>query len=138
MHESKCASFGKLLGRLLISLVFILAGFHKFWDYEATAAYIASKGLPLVPVFLVAAALIEIFGGLALFLGFKTRFASCVLIIFLIPVTLIFHEFWNLSGVARGLQINEFLKNLSLIGGLFYILSSGPGCFCLCKKYQCN
>lgn len=129
MHDSTCVSFGKLIGRLLISAIFIIAGIHKIFDYEATSVYMASKGLPLIPLLLILSACVELFGGFSLLLGYKIRFAAFILILFLILVTSIFHDFWALSGADRGLQINEFLKNLGILGGLFYILSTGAGRF---------
>jgi putative oxidoreductase len=120
-------SFGLLLGRLLISMIFILAGFGKFMDYSATAEYMASKGMSLVPVFLVAAALIEIIGGLAVLFGVKTRWGAALLLFFLIPTTLIFHDFWNFEDANRQVQMIEFLKNLAIMGGLLYVLCHGAG-----------
>lgn len=89
----------------------------------------ASKGLTMVPLLLIIAALIEIIGGVALLVGFRTRIAGAILLLYLIPVTLIMHDFWNLAGPDRQQQIVEFLKNLGIFGGLFYVISVGSGRF---------
>jgi putative oxidoreductase len=133
-------SFTMLVGRIFLSAIFISAGFDKLIHYEATAIYMASKGMTMIPLFLYTAALIEILAGLAVLLGYKTRYAAAILVIFLIPATLIFHDFWNAGAVERQLQMIMFLKNLAIAGGLLYVISSGPGSYscdsCCCKKKQ--
>src|SRR5437762_13972160 len=83
-----------LAGRILLSTIFILSGLTKFTDWQGTAAYMAAHGLPLIPLLLPLAAIVEIAGGLAILLGSKSRFAALVLFFYLIPTTLIFHNFW--------------------------------------------
>lgn len=124
---AKCCSVSLFLGRLFISLIFILAGIGKLLNYDQTAQYMASKGMTMIPLFLIAAAVIELLGGLSLLLGFKTRVGATLLLLFLIPVTIIFHDFWNLQGAEQHAMLIEFMKNLAIFGGLFYVLSVGPG-----------
>lgn len=120
-------SFGLLLGRICISIIFILAGIGKLMDVEGTAKYMESAGMTMIPFFLYAAAAVEILGGLSVLLGFKTRFGAIILLLFLIPTTVIFHGFWQAEGVTRAVLMIEFLKNLSIFGGLLYVLVCGPG-----------
>jgi putative oxidoreductase len=131
-------SFTAFIARLCLSAIFISAGFGKLLDYEATAVYMASKEMTMIPLFLYTAALIEILAGLALLLGYKTRYAAGILALFLIPATLIFHDFWNASGGDRHLQMIMFFKNLAIFGGLLYAVNCGPGSWscdsCCCKK----
>lgn len=122
-----CCSFLMLLGRILMSVIFILAGIGKFMDPAGTSLYMASKGMTMIPFFLYTSAIIEILGGAFVLFGFKIRIAALVLALFLIPVTLIFHDFWNSPPTAVAEQMANFLKNLAIIGGLFYIVSSGAG-----------
>lgn len=135
-------SFLMFLARVCLATIFILAGVSKFMNFDQTAAYMASKGLTMIPLFLFGAATIEILGGLALVFGYKTRLAAAVLLLFMIPTTLIFHDFWNLSGADRAAQQIEFLKNLAIFGGLLYALAVGAGrCSCdngCCKKKNPN
>lgn len=126
---SALCSLGMLLGRVLLSIGFILAGIEKFMDYDGTAAYMASKGMTMIPLFLYAAAIVELLGGLSLLIGYKIRYSAAILILFLIPVTLIFHNFWALEGADRQEQMYNFLKNLGIMGGLFYVLCAGAGKF---------
>lgn len=131
-------SLGMLLGRILLSIIFIVSGIGMFMDYQGTAGYMASKGMTMIPLFLYAAALIQIIGGLSILLGYKARYGAVLLIIFLIPVSVIFHDFWNISDAAMGkMQMILFMHNLAIFGGLLYIISCGAGgwsCDRCCKK----
>jgi len=120
-------AFGLFLGRVALCTIFILAGVGKFLNYDGTAQYMASKGMTMIPIFLVLAALVEICGGLSLLLGLRARMGATLLFLFLIPVTIIFHDFWNLTGPDKQAQMIEFLKNLGIFGGLLYVMSIGPG-----------
>lgn len=117
-------AFGMLFGRICLSILFIHAGIGKFLNYDSTAQFMASKGFTFVPFFLISAALVEIIGGLSVLLGLKTRWGATLLILFLIPTTVIFHAFWNQPD-----QMNKFLANLAIFGGLFYVLVNGAGRF---------
>jgi putative oxidoreductase len=123
------SSLGLLAARVLLSLIFILAGSSKFLDYPGMAAYMASKGFPLIPFFLYAAAILELVGGLSVMLGWKARWGALLLILFLIPTSLIFHDFWNVPPQEKQLQMAMFFKNLAIMGGLLYVFFRGPGPF---------
>lgn len=120
-------SFLMLLGRILLSIIFILSGIGKFMDPEGTSLYMASKGMPMIPFFLYSAAIIEVLGGAYLLFGLKTRLSAGILALFLIPVTLIFHDFWDSSPTEVANQMANFLKNLAIIGGLLYTVGCGAG-----------
>lgn len=136
MSTTLC-SLGLLLGRICLSAIFILAGIGKFMDYDGTVQYMASKGFTMIPVFLVMAAMVEIIGGLLILLGFRTHWGAAMLLLFLIPTTVIFHDFWNYQGAEQQMQMINFLKNLGIFGGLLYVLCIGAGkCsldVCCCK-----
>jgi putative oxidoreductase len=116
-----------LAGRLLLSAIFLLSGLTKFMDWNGTAAYMAGHGLPLIPVLLPIAAIVEIAGGLAILIGFKSRLAALLLFLYLIPTTLVFHNFWTAAGIEHVNQMQHFLKNLAIMGGLAMIVGLGPG-----------
>jgi putative oxidoreductase len=126
-----------LLARICLAAIFLLGGISKFMDYNGTAAYMASYGIPMVPFFLVAAALIEIIGGLSLLLGLKTRWGAGLLLLFLIPVTGILHAFWSAAPGEQAMQMINFFKNLAIFGGLLYVLCWGAGEFSMdaCRRY---
>src|SRR5690348_15348689 len=87
--------YGTLLARILIGQIFLLSGFMKVMDPAGTAAQMASRGMFWVPLFLWAAVAVELGGGLSLLLGYKTRLGALLLFLFLIPVTLTFHNWWT-------------------------------------------
>ena len=115
------------LNRAFLATIFILSGMGKFAQWDATAQYMTAQGMPLVYFFLLAAGLLEITAGVLLLIGYRTRVAATVLTLFLIPVTLIFHDFWNLQGPERQMQMINFLKNLAIMGGLIGTVVHGAG-----------
>lgn len=118
-----------LLGRILISPVFILAGITKVMAFSMMVGYVASAHLPLPKVSLACAAAIEILGGLAILTGFHTKLAAWILFLFLIPTTLLFHNFWAMEGMARQDNMGHFEKNLAIMGGLLLLAAFGAGAY---------
>jgi putative oxidoreductase len=116
-----------LLGRICLSAIFLLSGFNKIANWEQTAGYMQSKEMPLVPLFLAGAIVLEVVGGLSVLLGYKARIGALLLLVFLIPATLIFHNFWALTGQEQQLQMIQFLKNVAIAGGLLLMLGFGAG-----------
>lgn len=118
-----------MVGRVLLAVMFIYSGFGKITGFERTAGYIASKGLPLPEVLAGIAVAIELLGGIALVIGFKTRLVALAFAVFLIVITPIFHNFWNaLPADAMSQQLN-FMKNLTILGGMLVLAAFGPGRF---------
>ena len=87
----------------------------------------SAKGLPAASLLLALAIAFELFGGLSVLTGFKTKLGAILLIIFLVPVTLVFHNFWAVPPEQMVMQKIQFLKNLSIIGGLALLIAFGPG-----------
>jgi putative oxidoreductase len=116
-----------LLGRIAIAAIFLVSGGAKLLDVAGTAAHMARVGIPYPETLAMFAGVIEILGALSLIFGAMTRLGALALIVFLIPTTLLFHDFWAQEGDAQRLQLIQFLKNLSLTGGLILLVSYGPG-----------
>jgi len=116
-----------LAGRILLSAIFIIAGISKFADWQGTAQYMGAHHVPLVPLALPIAALIELCCGLSLLLGLGSRWMALALFLFLTPVTLMFHNFWAYAGIEQQHQLQNFFKNLAIMGGLALIVGLGPG-----------
>jgi len=119
-------AFGSLIGRILLVLIFLHSGIGKIGNFEATAKTMAGHGMPLAGFFLVGAILFELAGSIAVILGLFTRLGALLIIIFLIPTTLIFHNIF----VDPKMMIH-FMKNVSMFGGLLILLSNGAGRFSL-------
>jgi len=118
-----------LAGRLLISSIFIFSGLGKLAAHAAMVGFAASKGLPAPDLAIWLAAAIEIFGGLAILLGFQTRIAAWVLFLYLIPVSLVFHNFWALQGMERMDNQIHLFKNVAIMGGLLFVATFGAGAY---------
>ncbi len=122
------SSFFMFVGRLLIAALFLLSAYGKIVGYSATEAYMASKGLPMIPLLLGLSIVIEIVGGLSLVFGYKIRTMAIILILYLIPVTLTMHDFWMIQDPLQNqLQMYHFFGNLAIMGGLLYVAALGAG-----------
>jgi putative oxidoreductase len=122
----KGSRYLSLVGRILLSSIFLLSALGKITGWSTTAGYMASKGMPLVPFFLAAATLVELGGGLSLLTGFQARWGALALAAYLIPTTLIFHNFWAFQGQEQQMQMINFLKNMAIMGGLFQVAAASP------------
>jgi len=118
-----------LLGRILISSVFILAGIGKVRGFSGEEMFVASKHLPMPAVALGIAMIIELFGGLAILAGLYTRFAAWIVFLYMIPTTFLFHNFWAMQGAAHDDNILHFEKNMAIMGGLLILAAFGAGGF---------
>lgn len=117
-----------LFGRILVAAIFVLSGVNKMGDFGGTTALMMSAGLPMAELLLVATILIEIIGGLMLVIGWQTRVAALILLLFMIPVTLVFHNPWAPAEAAMAQQqMIHFLKNLAIMGGLLNLMAFGAG-----------
>jgi putative oxidoreductase len=110
----------KLIGRLLLALMFIIAGWSKIGGYAGTQGYMASAGVPgaLLPLVI----LVELGAGLLIAIGYQTRLAAPLLAGFTIIASLLFH--WKPGDQVQTLF---FLKNLAVAGGFLVLFASGAG-----------
>ena len=126
--------YGPLVGRILIALIFVFAGFGKITGFEGTVGYIASKGMPLPQLAAIGAIIIELGGGIMLVLGWKTRLAAMALFLFTGLAAVIFHNFWAAAPDQAQNQMIHFLKNMAIMGGMLFVMVHGAGAFCLDNK----
>jgi len=115
------------LGRVLLALIFIMSGYGNITGWPGVVGAVEAKGLPIPMLFGAGAILAELGGGLLVALGFKARLGALMLIIFTVVTTIVFHNFWAYEGPDRQMQIINFMKNLSMTGGLLLILGYGAG-----------
>ena len=119
-------SSASLLGRILLSAIFILSGISKISAPTMMIGYIGSVGLPFPELALAAAIAVEILGGAALIAGYRTRLTAGLLAVFSVVTALIFH-----SALADQNQFIHFFKNIAMAGGLLQIVAFGAGRFSL-------
>ncbi|WHZ17918.1 MAG: hypothetical protein OJF55_000067 [Rhodanobacteraceae bacterium] len=113
-------NFTLLVGRLALSLIFILAGIGKITAYGATTKLLVAHGLPpgLLPLVILA----ELGGGLAVLCGWLTRWAAAGLFVYTLLAAVVFHN--NLADHEQWLN---FMKNLAIAGGFLVLAAHGPG-----------
>ena len=125
--ENSFNRYGPLVGRILIAFIFVFSGIGKITGFDGTVGYIASKGLPLPQLAAVGAIIVELGGGLMLVLGWKARLAAAAMLVFTAMAALFFHNFWAVPADQAQMQMIQFMKNLSIMGGLLYVVSYGSG-----------
>jgi putative oxidoreductase len=116
-----------LAGRLLMATIFLVAGTRKVLGFAGTVGYFTKLGFPAAEAFAVIAIAIEIGGALALIIGWRTRWVAWLLILFVAIATAMAHRFWEFDAAQFNNQLNHFLKNIALIGGLLFVAAFGPG-----------
>lgn len=135
-----------VLGRILLSAIFIIAGLNKILNWEGTKnsllealgkwhgyqdIHLVDRLIDFftnkVDILLWMATSFELLGGLLVLIGIFTRFGALLLSLFIIPATLLYHSFWTLSDPERDIQLVMFMKNMAILGGLMIVLAFGSG-----------
>lgn len=114
------------IGRFLYSLIFIMSGINHF--SSGSIGYAASQGVPMADILVPISGILAIVGGLSVLLGFHARFGAILLILFLLPVTFLMHNFWAFSDPEMAqMQMIHFMKNIAMLGGGVLIAFYGAG-----------
>ena len=116
----KAQSLAAPLGRVLISLIFIVSGIGKIANYGGTQGYMVAMGVP--GMLLPAVIALELIGGIAIILGWKARVAAFLLAGFSLVSAVLFH-----ADFSDQMQTIMFMKNLALAGGFLFIVAHGAG-----------
>jgi putative oxidoreductase len=114
------------LGRFLFALIFVFAGPRHF--FSQTIAYAASQGVPLASIAVPFSGVLAILGGLSILLGYRARIGAWLIVLFLIGVTPMMHNFWAVSDpMMHQMQMVMFMKNVSMLGAALLISQFGSG-----------
>jgi putative oxidoreductase len=116
-----------LVGRILLSLVFLNAGYRKLMAVAGSAGYFGKLGFPMPEVLVWVAIAIELGGAILLIVGWKTRWAAWLLALFTLVATFAAHRFWEVDAAQYVNQMNHFMKNIAIIGGFIILAATGPG-----------
>ena len=111
-----------LAARICLSLIFFKAGISHLTGFSGFVELISGQGLPLAGLLAAGTVVFQLLGAISLLIGYKANIGSILLIVFLIPASLLFH-----NPIADPSQINDFLKNVGLIGGLLMVVYAGAG-----------
>jgi len=118
-----------LIGRILISALFLLNGIFKINNYDGTISWMESFGMP--GILIIPAIILEIAGPILIIIGYKTKLAAGLLSLFCIATAVIFH-----NDFADQMQFTSFLKNIALAGGFLLIVVNGAKDFSLDNKFK--
>ncbi|KAB2846616.1 MAG: DoxX family protein [Hyphomicrobiaceae bacterium] len=121
-----------ILGRVMLSSIFIISGVRKAMNIAGTAGYIANVGgLPYADILVYATIALEVIGGIMLLVGFQARIAAFLLGLFTLAAAVFFHKFWAIDAAKEAQkysgEFNNFLKNISLAGGLLFVAGTSTG-----------
>lgn len=115
------------IGRLLLAVLFLPAGIGKITGFAGTVGYIASVGLPMATAGAVLAIIVEVLGGVALIIGYRTRLAAIVLAAFTLVASFFFHAYWSAPAEQQFVAQLLFFKNIAVVGGLLTLAAWGSG-----------
>ncbi len=115
------------IGRVLLALIFVLAGISKLGAIAATSAHMASAGIPYANDLVWGAVALELGGGILLIVGFLTRLVAAAFFFYLLALAVIFHAYWTMTGAAAHAQHGDFFQHLAMMGGMLYVLAFGAG-----------
>jgi putative oxidoreductase len=118
-----------LVGRLLIAALFLVAGVRKLMAVGMSAAYLGKLGFPAPEVMVWLTIAIEIGGAALLIAGWQTRRVAWLLIAFTAIASVMAHRFWQ-----NPAELNNFLKNVAIVGGLLYVVVFGAGAVSLDER----
>ena len=121
------AAYASLSGRILIATMFVVTGIRKVIYFTGTAAFFAKLGFPAPEAMVALAIIIEIGGAILLIVGWRTRWVAWLLVGFVAIATATAHRFWEFDAAQYGNQLNHFLKNVAILGGLLMLAGFGPG-----------
>ena len=128
---SKLQSVSAPVGRLLLALIFIMAGLDKIGSYAGTQGYMEAMGVPggLLPLVIA----LEVLGGLAILAGWQARLAALALAGFTLLSAFLFH-----GDFSDQMQMMMFMKNITIAGGFLVIVAHGAGAYSLDNRFQAD
>lgn len=122
-----------LAGRVLIGLIFVQSGWRKLMDIPGFVASMPRRDLPAVMGYI--APPVEFLGGLAIMLGFATRYAAAVMFLFVVIAAVSSHRYWNFPEAQQANQQSHFMKNVTIMGGMILLFVTGGGRFSLDRLF---
>jgi putative oxidoreductase len=115
------------IGRILLSLIFVLSGIGKLGAIAATSAHMASAGIPYSHDLVWGAVALELGGGILLIVGLLTRLVGFALFFYTLTLAVVFHAYWTMTGAAAHAQYSVFFEHIAIMGGMLYVVAFGAG-----------
>ncbi|MDN5000095.1 DoxX family protein [Bradyrhizobium sp. GCM10027634] len=124
-----------LIGRILLAWVFVGSAYGALTNFAGSVGYFRSLNVPVPQLFTAIAVALEVVMSVGLILGLGTRYCAVLVCLFVLSATAIAHRYWEYPAGAQQIgQYNNFLKNVSIIGGALLVLVTGAGRFSLDRK----
>ncbi len=123
-----------IVGRIALASLFLWSGYDMFAHMASQVALMQAYGMPAANLLIWPAGLLELVAAAMLVLGWKARWAALALIVFTVASTFIFHAYWSVPSDQVWDQLNNFMKNLAIVGGLLVVLAHGCGPYALDKS----
>jgi putative oxidoreductase len=121
-----------VLGRLLLAAIFFLSAVgNKVPHFNEVAKVMETAGVPAPRVMLAGAIVFLIAGSMSVIAGYQARTGASLLLVFLVLASYYFHRFWRLEGQAQQEQMIQFMKNLSMMGAMLFVMANGSGAMSL-------
>lgn len=115
------------IGRILLALIFVLAGISKLGAVTAASATMARYGIPYSNDLVWGVIALELGGGILLIVGLLTRLVAAAYFFYLLALAVIFHAYWTMTGAAAHAQHGDFFQHLAIMGGMLYVVAFGAG-----------
>jgi putative oxidoreductase len=115
------------IGRILLSLIFVLSGISKLGALAATSAHMAAYGIPYANDLVWGAVVLELGGGILLIVGFLTRLVAAAFFFYVLTLAVIFHAYWTMTGAQAHAQHTDFFQHLAIMGGMLFVVAFGAG-----------
>ena len=119
------------IGRVLLALIFVLAGINKLGTIAATSAYMASHGIPYANDLVWGVIALELGGGIMLIVGLLARLVAAAYFFYLSALATIFHPYWTIVGAAARTQHAMFFEHVAMMGGMLFVVAFGAGPYSL-------
>lgn len=116
-----------LLARVGLGGLFALFGVRSILGFAGSVAYFGRLGFPAPEAMVSLAILIQVVAGLLLIIGWQTRLAAWLLVAYVLIATFMAHRYWQYDAAQYGIQMQQFFKNLAIVGGLMMLAAFGPG-----------
>lgn len=138
MRPERLRGIGTVSARIMIATIFLLSAVgNKVPNFKEVAEYMRSEGVPMPQVMLAGAIVFLVAGGLSMIAGWKARIGAGLLLVFLVLATYFFHDFWTVEDAAgKQQQMIAFMKNVSLMGIMLFLICNGTGAMSLDNRRQ--
>jgi putative oxidoreductase len=120
--NGQLGKIGFIAGRCIAGGMYLGAGAMNLVDLQAKSGYAASKGVSNPTLWVILASLLIMLGGASILTGIRPRLGVAAIALFLVPVTLIMHNFWMLSGLQADIEQHAFMGNVGLLGSTLVFL----------------